>query len=121
MNILHTLLPTMLLTQVQAKNSRFDIALLNKNDTLFDKNGCLLFLYALTSVDTQVRTNGLCFLIHIKIHFYLTLKEFHQSSKFGTYSMDRPDVSKPSVYGFPEFSCLIGITYLEQVYLPSIT
>ncbi len=38
-----------------ASGQSFDIAMLNEQDTLYEKGDCMLFLYAMTAKDTQVR------------------------------------------------------------------
>ncbi len=39
----------------------------------------------------------------------------HLSSNYGTYSINNPDIKKPNSIGFPNFSCLVGISYIKQV------
>ncbi len=105
--------------------SILDIAVLNKQDTLFDKKECLLFLYSMTSEDTKVRYYQ-CFTFDLRddlmdrgsINYVLhspILQDIHISSTYGTYSINNPVLKKPTPLGFPEFSCIIGIAYIEKV------
>ncbi len=46
---------------------------------------------------------------------FLLSKAIHLDSEYGTYSVDIIEMRKPSLYGFPGFPCLIGMSYIDKV------